>query len=800
MYQLLIRCLDVVKSQLRFVYEINQPDRDDLDDHIHAVLANDPVYIEALVHVGSMICNHTMPFYELLNDSVHSDLTSNFAFEGNGLQLCYLSCTRTDTTLRALYYTTVMFYNVAEYFELNELVRIVRRFVAVVFTRMLGAAPQWLKSDAQLSTELRQTVILLAKSLFPNGTEHETFELDMAFKLLQSPYLEHRLAAIVILRSYATFFIRSTTDGRRRASDNMVEVVMTADALQEWFNANDVIAHVFGANAHTEIISRCRPILRFRALGNNITPANLQALVGGVQAHHESVRLQIFTAVTEMVFAVRSPVVFEYLFQLLENIPLSEWDVLLLEFVCKCAAPALRFVSRCLTEIDASPEVRHAFYTNAEQLSHRLDLLAVVLKGGLALTRDHLDTLWRCCQTRVIDTATSVPFGEQVLFWLDALIGDTSFPKESILYLFSNRASLSPSNMSKGEFKLFTTLFVKVNFDGHKPKDDLIGLDRLWALALTCESDELAVEVNEFVIALYANFDVSHADDAEQRLSRRLEFIGRCMRCVAMATSAHNESDADIQAAVNNVLSATEDHIIPESTTEGESETSGSVTYTDISITRALTMLSQYNKQYAQDNRDKLANLTISRTGYVFEGQPLPLKICPMGQPVINLNAMTVTTIGEVRRLIATTLNVHHTALRIIASGKELKGDTQTLAQAQIKPGARLNVMVSPLVQEGGMTNENASINSPQSPADNAPPTASSAAASDVPTVILASGHYFDLLFSLLKNESAPYVGGLWALIESLPYNVDTYFAFVDLGEDSLRVKKEVGMGLVHCA
>eukprot|EP01134_Creolimax_fragrantissima_P005015 CFRG5015T1 len=914
-------------------------------------LAMDSKYLESLVALVSFTCDHESPFYDIStysqldnsDDGQYQSIAEMFLYDNDGVLLVHQMCTPPSCTLRTLYHAARLCTSMNDFFDLGHVRDQVVNLVILIMDRLLASSHQKLKADMQLTNELRNMVMSLGKALGGDGYRQELFELDLAMKFVQSPYIEQRLQGITVLRGYASFFLKNHSDVRRRGSDGMGNVGAN---LKSWFESHDLIMQVFGANAHSEIISRCGPILRFLALSNSLSESNLQTLVGGVQAHHESVRLAIFSVVIEMVFAVRNPPVFECLFGLLEGIPLSEWDSLLLDFVCKCAIAALRQVTNhfisprpryglrsiwqiivnerslsrllvsgavdhfieilkcpqntllrfdyllecvqainsgtsvttvCLvlrrlvaecelnvggeeieningsvvndgavTESDsmlyectsyadvlvflqneykiidlvvdsverylqrlhrpsivsytsvststaapaaapaASPRTApisvstHSFYTPNEEISTRLSLLGSLLfksGGRLVLNREHLDALWRCCQTSCVDPITEEPYGEQVLLWLDELVGDsnTVFTPESGQFLFEERVGTTPATMSHGEFKLLTTLFVQINYTGEILRKEPLGMDRLWFLALTTKSDSLSYKIHEFVIALYSQFDLTNSKSPRLSLARRHEFIGRCMRCVAMTTIASNQSNPHIIETAKNVATATEQFTLPEILSKNE-------TGNMIPITRALTMLSRYLKMYEAANRDQLASLGLSREGHIFEGKALRLNVEVQQKSVFQISVVTVNTVGNLRDIIRAHIGDSVASMRMLMAGRELKDAHKTLAQENVKTDAHIQVLLTTPCHDQDSGRPSAPQPHTHTSKHESFPVSR---ANDVPMVMLAGTPYFDLLFALLRLDTATFISDLWALVVSLPHNVRTYYACVDLDRAS---------------
>mmetsp|Transcript_13360 Transcript_13360/g.25089 ORF Transcript_13360/g.25089 Transcript_13360/m.25089 type:complete len:2359 (+) Transcript_13360:2657-9733(+) len=199
------------------------------------------------------------------------------------------------------------------------------------------------KEDLKSVIDYLQTLLERIYSEEKLGEILESFELDLAFKCLKSPYLEKRingLREIIIKITQAKRKdeedIRTTTFISQTHYRDTAKWLNTKRFL-EWADANQPLQVIYGDNSHPELVKRSAELLRFLYLNQRLSRQEFDVILDSATGRHEAERDVIF-GVLQDVMRVLEPADLIHFFQKLSALPLPKIDTQVLALIKSIAS------------------------------------------------------------------------------------------------------------------------------------------------------------------------------------------------------------------------------------------------------------------------------------------------------------------------------------------------------------------------------------------------------------------------------------------------------------------------------
>ena len=313
-----------------------------------------------------------------------------------------------------------------------------------------------------------------------------------------------------------------------------------------------------------------------------------------------------------------------------------------------------------------------------DQIARRLEFVTSILQlQGTSLSRQHLKMLWSSLVQPGFDSCQR----EISLKWFQALV-DNQWTREamapSLQALFQMVCGLDPEEVTKCAFELFRRSFVQVNVNhgnivlegtarnhpmvatGKK----LLGTDFLWQVSLAANDSTVANQAISLLNDLYQSVSPSTPHHLEVLQGRRQEHLAACLQ--HMKSTAHDLSIA--------APSRDDQH-------RNKSQRR---------ISRCIAVLRNFLHDFEVRTAAQQPDFCIRKHGRQLAGGQISIRLQQFGQSAGEAIPMRVdcgATLLRLREHAGMTLGEDTGSLRLIAKGKELKGNQKSLADFRLCDG-----------------------------------------------------------------------------------------------------------------
>jgi len=315
-----------------------------------------------------------------------------------------------------------------------------------------------------------------------------------------------------------------------------------------------------------------------------------------------------------------------------------------------------------------------------DQVSKRLEFITSILQlQGTSLSKEHLEALW----TALVQPGIDERQRDVSLKWFQNLV-ENEWTREalasSLEALFQLTCNLDPSEVSESAFELFRRGLLHVNFKQGKvvyegpernhmivaTREKLLGTDFLWQ-----------VSVSAHVIAV-ADYAISLLNDIYQSVSSQMPNHQEVLQ---------ERRQEHIAACLDHMLRAAEDLKKDDIATRTESAGARTRARDENRMSRCICLLRKFLHDFELRAAASQPDFSIRKHGRKLLGGQILLKLQQFGQVACDAVVMPIdraATLSLLRELVGKTLGEDPKSLRMIAKGKELKGDQKTVSEFRL--------------------------------------------------------------------------------------------------------------------
>ena len=393
-----------------------------------------------------------------------------------------------------------------------------------------------------------------------------------------------------------------------------------------------------------------------------------------------------------------------------------------------------------------------------EQIAKRLEFITSILQlQGTSLPTQHLETLWKTLVQPGMDEEQR----DMSLRWFHSLL-ENQWTREamapSLETLFQLTCSLVPSDVSECAFDLFRRSMLQVNFKQGKivyeapernhmivaTREKLLGTDFLWQVSVSAHVISVADHAIGLLNDIYHSVSSNIPNHLEVLQERRQEHIAACLDHMLSAADDLNKADEISRSEPARAQARARD---------------------ENRISRCICVLRKFLHDFELRAAIQQPNLCIRKHGRQLLGGQISVKLQQFGQTAGEAVVMQVdrgAALWLLREMAGKTLGEDPRSVRMIAKGKELKGDQRTVSEFRLSDGDTVH-----WTKKCGATSAAESdVDMDAGPA--APPREKSREFRS-PHDILSQDH-FDKIFELL-DMPAKISMQVWELLMVLPTN-----------------------------
>ena len=318
-----------------------------------------------------------------------------------------------------------------------------------------------------------------------------------------------------------------------------------------------------------------------------------------------------------------------------------------------------------------------------EQITKRLEFITSILQlQGTSLPTQHLETLWKTLVQPGIDGRQR----DVSLKWFHTLL-DNQWTREamapSLETLFHLTCSLVPSDVSECAFELFRKALLQVNFKQGKivyegperntvivaTRGKLLGTDFLWQVSVSAHVLSVADHAIGLLNEIYHGVSSNMPNHLEVLQERRQEHVAACLDHMLSAADDLNKGDAMFRSESASAQARARD---------------------ENRISRCICVLRKFLHDFELRAAVQSPDLSIRKHGRQLLGGQISLRLQQFGQTAGEAVAMQIdrgAALWLLRELAGKTLGEDQRSIRMIAKGKELKGDQKTVAEFRLSDG-----------------------------------------------------------------------------------------------------------------